>query len=130
MLLSLQQAADLARINKSTLFRAIRAGKVSASRDVHGQWRLDPAELARVYPIAAEAAPQQRAIPRKRDRTDELVAALQGQLAEMGKELDRLRTDAQTWRNAFETERAHRLPAPSPARAWWRWRHWGSPGQK
>jgi predicted site-specific integrase-resolvase len=76
MMLSLQQAADLARINKSTLFRAVKAGKVSASRDEHGQWRLDPAELSRVYPIAIEAAEQQHAIPRKRDRTDELVALL------------------------------------------------------
>jgi hypothetical protein len=128
MLLSLQEAADLAHVNKSTLFRAVRAGKVSASRDEHGQWRLDPAELSRVYPVAAGNGEQQHAIPRKRDRTDELVALLQGQLALVERELDRVRTDAETWRNAFETERAQRLalappPSAEPARPWWRrWR--------
>jgi hypothetical protein len=127
MMLSLQQAADLARVNKSTLFRAIKSGKVSASRDEHGQWRLDPAEVSRVYPIAVEDAGQQHAIPRKRDRTDELVSLLQGQLAQMGKELERVRIDAETWRNAFETERTQRLALPSPPAAgppWWRALRW------
>jgi hypothetical protein len=121
MMLSLQEAADLARVNKSTLFRALKAGKISGSRDEHGQWRLDPAEVSRVYPIAIDGAEQQRATPKKRDRTDELVAALQGQLDQMGRELDRLHTDAETWRNAFETERAQRLALVAPARRWW-WR--------
>jgi hypothetical protein len=128
MMLSLQQAADLARVNKSTLFRAIKAGKVSASRDEHGQWRLDPAELSRVYPIAVADVEQQRAMPRKRDRADELMAMLQGHLARMGEELERVRGDAQTWRNAFETERAQRLALTSQQSAptrWWKWRRAG-----
>lgn len=124
MLLSLQEAADLARVNKSTLFRAIKSGKVSATRDEHNQWRLDPAEVSRVYPIAVADAEQQHAIPRKRDRTDELVAQLREQLSDMRQALDRAhndaelaRNDAETWRNAFESEREQRLalPAPQPA---------------
>jgi hypothetical protein len=117
MLLSLQEAADLAGINKSTLFRAIKAGKVSASRDEHGQWRLDPAELARVYPIAVGDAQQQRAMPRNRDRSDELVAQLREQLADLRRQVERAhndadhaRNDAETWRNAFEN--AQRLLSP------------------
>lgn len=51
MTLSLQEAADLAGVNKTTLFRAVKAGKVSASRDEHGQWRLDPAEVSGSIPL-------------------------------------------------------------------------------
>jgi hypothetical protein len=40
-------------LNKSTVLRAIKAGKVSATRDEHGQWQIDPAELHRVYPPVA-----------------------------------------------------------------------------
>ena len=49
---SLQQAADAAGVNKSTVLRAIQAGKVSATRSEHGQWVIEPAELHRVYPPA------------------------------------------------------------------------------
>lgn len=114
MMLSLQEAADLARVNKSTLFRALKAGKISGTRDEHGQWRIDPAEVSRVYTIAVGDAEQQHASPRKRDRTDELVAVLRGQLDHMTGELQRMQRDAETWRNAFETERAQRLALAAP----------------
>ena len=36
---------------KSTILRAIRAGRISAIRDDHTkEWRIDPAELFRVFP--------------------------------------------------------------------------------
>jgi hypothetical protein len=47
---SLQQAATATGLNKSTVLRAIKAGKVSAVRDEQGQWQVEPAELDRVYP--------------------------------------------------------------------------------
>jgi hypothetical protein len=43
----------------------------------------------------------------------------------MRDERDHARTDAETWRNAFETERAQRLaltaPKPEKPMTWWRW---------
>jgi predicted site-specific integrase-resolvase len=48
--LLLQEAAEFTRVNKSTLFRAIKSGKISGSGDEHGQWRLDPAKVSHVYP--------------------------------------------------------------------------------
>ena len=41
-------------MNKSTVFRAIKAGKVSATRNEHDQWLIEPAELHRVYPPATQ----------------------------------------------------------------------------
>ena len=52
MTYSLQEAADAAGVNKSTILRAIQAGKVSATRNEHDQWLIEPAELHRVYPPA------------------------------------------------------------------------------
>jgi DNA-binding MurR/RpiR family transcriptional regulator len=53
MALTLAAAAAAAGVNKTTLLRAIKAGKVSGYRDEHGQWHIDGAELHRVYPPAA-----------------------------------------------------------------------------
>jgi hypothetical protein len=48
-LVSLSVAAKLTGRNRSTLFRAIEKGQLSASRDGQGRFTIDPAELERVY---------------------------------------------------------------------------------
>lgn len=53
MKLSLSDAASRAGVSKATLWRAVKAGKISAERDGR-DYRIDAAELARVYPISAE----------------------------------------------------------------------------
>ena len=53
---SLQQAATAAGLNKSTVLRAIKGGKISASRNEHGDWIVEPAELHRVYPPSRSTA--------------------------------------------------------------------------
>jgi adenylosuccinate lyase len=50
MSLSAAQAADQVGMTKQGLIKAIRTGKVSAQKDVHGQWSIEPVELFRVYP--------------------------------------------------------------------------------
>jgi excisionase family DNA binding protein len=50
---TLATAAAACGVNKSTILRAIKAGKISAVRDEHGQWQVEPAELHRVYPPVA-----------------------------------------------------------------------------
>ena len=47
---TLGDAARATGLNKSTILKAIRTGKVSASKDVHGQWCIEACELHRVYP--------------------------------------------------------------------------------
>lgn len=48
---ALVDAAKLAKVNRSTLFRAIKAGRLSARRDDDGTYRVDASELARVYDL-------------------------------------------------------------------------------
>ena len=49
------QAAAAVGRNRSSILRAIRNGKISAVRDeASGDWRIDPAELHRLYPPQPE----------------------------------------------------------------------------
>jgi hypothetical protein len=52
-MLSLAQAAKAAGKSKPTVQRAIKAGKLSALRRDDGSYEIDPAELARVFPVLA-----------------------------------------------------------------------------
>src|SRR3954454_777530 len=54
--LSLREAAERAGTSKSTVFRYIKSGRLSASRGDDGAFQIDPAELARVFPSHAERA--------------------------------------------------------------------------
>jgi hypothetical protein len=95
---------------KSTILRAIKAGRISATRDELNQWQIDPAELARVFPLLAipntpGATPEQPqmirdATPMERDATtDMLVAELRATLTDMRQDRDR-------WHTAYEKEQA------------------------
>src|SRR5215211_4082113 len=46
---SVRTAAELTGKDRSTITRAIDAGKLSATRDEHGRFLIDPAELERVF---------------------------------------------------------------------------------
>ena len=48
---SLLDAARAARVNKSTVLRAIKGGRLSARREEGGTYRIDASELARVYDL-------------------------------------------------------------------------------
>lgn len=50
-MLTLGQAAKEVNKTKTTLANAIKAGRLSATRDERGQYHIDPAELFRVYPV-------------------------------------------------------------------------------
>ena len=57
MAYNLASAAVAAGVDKSTVLRAIKAGRVSAERDATGQWLIQPAELHRIFsPLPSEAS--------------------------------------------------------------------------
>src|SRR4051812_41843019 len=51
--MSLTEAAVWAGKQRSTIFKAIKAGRLSARKDDRGDIRIDPAELSRVFQSAA-----------------------------------------------------------------------------
>lgn len=55
---SISQAAKETGLSKSTISRAIKAGRISASRQDDGAYLIEPAELFRVYPRGVAQPPQ------------------------------------------------------------------------
>src|SRR3990170_588475 len=49
-MLSLSEAASAAGIAKSTIWRAVKAGRISATKTEMGTYQVDAAELFRVFP--------------------------------------------------------------------------------
>lgn len=48
--MSLTEAANAAKRTRQCLSSAIKKGRLSASKDANGEWKIDSAELLRVYP--------------------------------------------------------------------------------
>jgi excisionase family DNA binding protein len=131
--LTLREAAETVGTSKSTLFRAIRAGRISATRDDDGQFRIDPAELFRVYPPAtsersapARAAPQ--AMTQDAPAADTALAvrcaSLEAEVQGLKAMVEELRRSREKWEAQAE-RLALAPPTPitvtmSEQRPWWR----------
>jgi excisionase family DNA binding protein len=141
---TLGEAAKATGRSKSTILRAIAAGKISATKDVaSGSWTIEPAELHRVYP--AGVAKEQ---PVTIHATEDDVAALRTLLDELRQERERERRqlegvidDLRNRLDSVDEERRTTLrqltalltdrratpaeadDAPPPAKR--RWRLWG-----
>src|SRR5262245_25283047 len=119
---TLAEAAAACGVNKSTILRAIKSGKVSASRNAHAQWEIEPSELHRVYPVVGADArnggarsetrhhamlteAQQRAILAEARLSD-----LKDALADMKEQRDKWQTIAE--RLTLADQRAQ-------SRSWW-----------
>jgi hypothetical protein len=77
--MTLTEAATWAGKSRTTIFKAIRRGRVSAKKNDDGEWLIDPGELARVYQ-PAEAVNAVNVAP-----------AIEGVYQDIGGELEALR---------------------------------------
>lgn len=89
---SLKQAAEASGRTKPTILRAIKANKISAQKDVHGQWQIDPAELHRVYPKTSEL---ERETVNDNNALEREVALLREVIADLREDRDRWRVQAE-----------------------------------
>jgi hypothetical protein len=71
---TLATAAKATGLNKSTILRAIKNGQIIGTKDQFGEWRVEPAELHRVYPAVAELSAGSD-VPRRQAASD--AAALE-----------------------------------------------------
>ena len=118
MAYTLTEASRAVRKDKTTLLRAIRAGRVSAVRDHRGGWLIEPAELHRVYPLVADG----NADAVVRDATHE---ALEAEVRGLRARLDDAHATIADLRRRLdaEAEERRRLTAvlAAPGRRWWSW---------
>lgn len=110
MSISLADAAKRVGLHRSNLLRAIKAGRISGVRDDLGAWRVDEAELARVYGDLRSATLQPA-------QTDALLALklehAEQRLIDLTRRAERAEREADDLREVVKTLA---LPAPSAAR--------------
>jgi hypothetical protein len=127
---TLAEAAKATGTNKTTILRAIKSGKVSGTKDEHGTWLVEPAELHRVYPPAelrsdAGTDATQRYAPPTAPAIDAQIAALRDTAELLRAQLDDVRKDRDHWRDQAQAVTRQladaRSPTPAPApRPWWK----------
>jgi hypothetical protein len=118
----LTQAAKVTGKSKSTINRAIKSGKLSATRHDDGSYSINAAELSRGFPLGTplgskwlDAAPPEEPV-----RIATLAAenaALRAALSREREILDEVRVD----RDAWKQQASALLAAPKNRRAWWKW---------
>ncbi len=129
---TLGEAARQCGVAKGTISKAVRTGKLSASRNEDGSFKIDPAELARYletngHRFRSETGSTDQLETREKHadaRADTLVAELRAVIADLRADRDctisDLRADRDHWR--AQAEQALRLlPGPQPERRQWRW---------
>lgn len=55
--LTAQQAADATGMSKPGIIKAMRSGRISASKNINGEWEVEPVELFRVYKPTPQGVP-------------------------------------------------------------------------
>jgi hypothetical protein len=153
MQLSLRQASREAGISKSTLARAVTAGRVSATRTEDGRLLFDAAEVHRVFPLRPQGRPGDESVSQdatesgtapdspdmsqSRRETDAVghdataLAALETQIADLKERLgemrqarDDARQERDEWRDLAKTLGNRPLMLPAPERARRSWLPW------
>jgi excisionase family DNA binding protein len=122
---TLGTAARATGVSKSTIYRAIKAGRISASRTDSGDYAIDPAELHRVFPPldsdgtrpgaalkggTTPPAGSELALKNARLEAEVAATALVSEL--LRRQLDETRQDRDHWRG-----QAQRLALPAPSSA-------------
>ena len=94
-MITLAQAAARTGVARSTILRAIKRGTLSGIRGEAGKtWLVDPAELARVFPVTAP--------PARQNAMEVVVAQLaiaEERIAELKRALEDMRNDRNDWKN-------------------------------
>jgi len=108
-------------MNKTSILRAIKSGRITGARDELGQWHVEPVELHRVFPAVAEQRCEGDATPRYAlggaVEANARAALAEQRLADLKALLEEMRTERDAWR-----DQAQRLALPKPEHklTWWR----------
>jgi len=143
-MLSLSQSAKATSVSKATVHRAIKSGKLSATRNEDGSYRIDPAELNRVYPFDVAALdgetgetkpkrvsgrsnetirnPQRNAnetavVEAELSGARELIRLLEKQLTDLREDLNQWRETANTTQRLLTTMTPEKFTTTK--RRWW-----------
>jgi hypothetical protein len=108
---TLATAAAATGLNKSAILWAIKLGKVSAAKDQHGEWQIEPVDLHRTFP-PVPVAPRRYAPPHAA-----AIAEAHQQVAMLQAVLEVMKADRDGWRDHV---RRLLLADQRDRRPWWR----------
>jgi hypothetical protein len=129
-MLTLAEAAQETGLTKPAIFKSIKNGKISASKDARGQWMIDPAELFRVYAPASKketAEPHTahlslllklKELEAKLDVTDQRLRDKDREIDDLKVQRDHWRTQAEHITRLLTDGRAHEQKKKSGLWAW------------
>src|SRR3954447_13625624 len=127
-MLNLREAAEMAGTSKSSVFRAIRSGRLSATRTDSGEFRVDPAEVMRAYAKENVSLRGRRASVEQpeaapdtgRSAAESEVLALRTEVRLLREMTDDLKAQRDKWQ--LQAERLALAPPKVEPRRWWPWR--------
>jgi len=106
-MLTLSDAANAAGVAKSTIWRAIKSGRLSASRTVVGSYQVDAAELFRVFPTVPKNNLTQQVATEIEHvgmaAQEAQIAALKDISGLLRDQIEDLRKDRDAWRGQAES---------------------------
>lgn len=113
--LTLTEAAAEVGKSKSTLLRAIDAGRLSAQRNEHGEYRVDASELFRVYPPITETpATTPARSEASQDVTPEILTRLLDRLESQDRKLENMEDELADTRQRLNEHREAARALMSP----------------
>ena len=118
--LSLSRAAKLTGKSKSTINRAIKTGKLSATRHDDGSYSIDPAELARAFDMEPLAGAKRSDAELDETRLFERIAALEAMLSREREISADLQEDRDRWRQQATALLTNQRPTIVSKRWFWR----------
>ena len=95
-MLPIAEAAAMVGRTRPAILKAIQKGKLTATRDAHGRWLIDPAELTRVYRAIVTA--NSNVELESTHANAEVIARLQGELDATKAHLATALTSADDWK--------------------------------
>jgi helix-turn-helix protein len=110
---TLAEAAAACGLDKSTVRRAVRSGRISGTRDDLGVWHVEAAELHRVFPPAVRLDDDTPDVTRDAPleaagiTTDALVAELRAVIADLRADRERDRVDHNGAMTDLRADRDH-----------------------
>jgi excisionase family DNA binding protein len=109
-MLTAKEAAEQTGNSKPAILKAIKSGRLSATKNDQGEWRIDPAELFRVYPetdnnrkqVSARLSPENTAVHSEihllREQMERMDAERERERRQLENVIDDLRQDRDHWR--------------------------------
>jgi hypothetical protein len=117
MAYTLGEAAKATGKSKPGIAKAIAQGRISAAKDDSGQWKIDPAELHRVYPpVSRQVGDSLPTVDAENERLKATVDGLERLCRQIEGERDSLKEQNARLTALLTDQRAK----PEPSRKWWK----------